>query len=54
MLGWNVFFALMTIGGITAIAAELPAPATSSIVTSVVFVLLLLVSLLARVMRSHA
>jgi|SwirhirootsSR2_FD_contig_21_31050098_length_249_multi_2_in_0_out_0_1 hypothetical protein len=54
MLGWNVFFALMTIGGIIAIAAELPSPATASIVTSLVFVSLLFVSLLVRAMRGHA
>ena len=54
MLGWNVFFALMTIGGAIAIAAELPAPAPASVVTSLVFVSLLLVSLLVRAMRGHA
>lgn len=54
MLGWNVFFALMTVGGITTIAAELPAPATASIVTSLVFMSLLLVSLLLRAMRGQA
>jgi hypothetical protein len=54
MLGWNVFFALMTLGGMTAIAAELPAPATASVVTSLVFMSLLLVSLLVRAMRGPA
>jgi hypothetical protein len=54
MLGWNVFFALMTVGGVTSIAAELPAPAPASIVTSLVFLSLLLVSLLVRAMRGHA
>jgi hypothetical protein len=53
MLGWIVFFALMTIGGVAAIAAEFPAPATASIVTSLVFVSLLVVSLLVRALRGQ-
>jgi len=54
MLGWNVFFALMTIGSAAAIVAELPAPATACIVTSLVFMSLLLVSLLVRALRGQA
>jgi hypothetical protein len=54
MLGWIVFFALMTFLGVITVAAELPAPATASVVTSLVFSVLLVVSLLVRAIRGRA
>jgi hypothetical protein len=54
MLGWIVFFALMTVIGMFVTAAELPAPATASVITSLVFSVLLVVSLLCRLIRDRA
>jgi F0F1-type ATP synthase membrane subunit a len=54
MLGWILFFALMTFLGVSATATELPAPATASIATSLVFSVLLVVSLVVRAIRGHA
>jgi hypothetical protein len=53
MLGWILFFALMTIIGIFT-AVELPAPATASVITSLVFSVLLVISLLCRLIRDRA
>jgi len=52
MLGWIVFFALMTVLGIAAAARELPQPATASVMTGVVFIVLLVVSLVVRAIRN--
>ena len=53
MLGWIVFFGLMTLLGVIT-AAELPAPATASVVTALVFSVLLVASLLVRAIRGRA
>jgi hypothetical protein len=54
MLGWIVFFALMTVIGIFSTATELPVPAAASVITSLVFSLLLVISLLCRLIRDRA
>ena len=54
MLGWIVFFGLMTVLGVITTAAESPAPAFASIVTSLVFSVLLVASLLIRAIRGRA
>lgn len=54
MLGWIVFFGLMTLLGVITAAAGLPTPATASVVTSLVFSVLLVASLLIRVIRGRA
>ena len=51
MLGWIVFFALMSVIGLFTTAAELPAPAIASVLTSLVFSILLAISLLCRLIR---
>ena len=53
MLGWILFFALMTIIGLFT-AVELPAPSTASVITSLVFSILLAISLLCRFIRDRA
>ena len=54
MHGWTILFALIaTFAAITA-AAALPTPALASVVTSLVFAVLFLISLLVRAIRGRA
>lgn len=52
MLGWIVFFALMAFVGVITAATELPQPAAASLMTGLVFSVLLVVSLVVRAIRS--
>ena len=54
MLGWIVFFGLMTLVGIIMAATASPARAAASHVTGLVFSVLLVASLLVRAIRGRA
>jgi hypothetical protein len=54
MLGWIILFSLMSLCGVTILASELPRPTLASVAASVLFMLLLVISLMARVLRSRA
>ena len=54
MLGWIILFGLMSLCGVTILASELPRPTMASVAASVLFMLLLVISLMARVLRSRA
>jgi hypothetical protein len=54
MLGWILLFGLLSLFGVTMLAAELPRPTLASMATSLLFMLLLAVSVMARVFRSRA
>lgn len=54
MLGWMVMFALMALLGGTMFAVEFPKPTLASMAACLLFVLLLLVSVVARAFRCRA
>jgi hypothetical protein len=54
MLGWIILFGLMSLCGVTILASELPRPTMASVAASLLFMLLLVISLMARVLRSRA
>jgi hypothetical protein len=54
MLGWIILFGLMSLCGVTILASELPSPTMASVAGSLLFVLLLVISLMARMLRSRA